>query len=165
MKRTIISGLALTLLLTSGSLFAQRPGKTNDRPMRQYNQQFRQRADLDLSAEQQIQIDKLRLAHQKEVTLLRSEVQNLNTAYRLMIVDESVSEAKLKKQIALISEKRETLNLKRVQHQRQVRNLLTDEQKVKFDQHVISGRGQRGHKGNRGPGNRRGINPTGQRAR
>ncbi len=113
------------------------------------SQQFQQRANLNLTAEQETQLDKLRLEHQKEVTLVRSEIHNLNAAYRLMVIDDGVSEAKLKKQIAAISAKREALALKRAQHQRKVRSLLTDEQKVKFDQHVISGRGRQGNKGHR----------------
>lgn len=165
MKRTFISSLTLIVFLTASSVFAQRPGFGTDRQMGPRFQQFQQSTYLNLTTEQQTQIDKLRLKHQKEVTLMRDEVRSLNTAYRLMIIDDGVSEAKLKKHITSISAKRETLALKRAQHQRQVRSLLTDEQKVKFDQHVISGRGQRGHKGHRSGMNQNYGRPMGRRAR
>ncbi|MCD4692280.1 MAG: hypothetical protein K8R79_05160, partial [Calditrichales bacterium] len=51
-----------------------------------------------------------------------------------------------------ISGLRKDMALKRAKHQRQVRSILTDEQKVKFDQRILSGRrhamkGKRGFKG------------------
>ena len=147
MKRTLISSITLIVVLTVSSVFAQRPGFGQDRQMGPRFQQFQQTSYLDLTADQQTQINKLRLEHQKEVTLLRDEVRSLNTAYRLMIIDDKVSESNLKKQLDKISDKREILALNRAKHQRQVRSLLTDEQKVKFDQHVISGRGQNGQRG------------------
>jgi len=165
MKRTFISSLTLIILLTASSVFAQRPGFGSDRQMGPRTQYLQQGAYLDLTADQQTQINKLRLDHQKEVTLARSEMRSLNTAYRLMIIDDGVSEAKLKKQIASISAKREALALKRAKHQRQVRNLLTAEQKVKFDQRVISGRGQRDNKGQRAGMNQNCNRPMSRRAR
>lgn len=160
MKRSLISSITLIVVLTVSSVFAQRPGFAQDRQMGPRFQQFQQGTYLNLTADQQTQIDKLRLEHQKGVTLLRDEVRSLHTAYRLMIVDDKVSEANLKKQLNKISAKREILALNRAKHQRQVRALLTDEQKVKFDQHILSGRGAKGqrggmyHKGGRNTGRR-----------
>jgi len=147
MKRVLLSSLAIIILLTAGSLFAQPPGMKGNMPMAP---NFRQGAFLDLSAEQQTKIDKLRLEHQKMVVTLRADVQSMQTAYRLMIIDPKVSDAKLKAQLSKISAKREALALLRAKHQRQVRSLLTDEQKVKFDQRILSGHGKRGHKGSKG---------------
>lgn len=165
MKHTFITSLALIVFITASSVFAQRPGFHSDRKMGPRTQQFQKMAMLDLTAEQKTQIDQLRLEHQKEVTLARSEMRALNTAYRLMVIDDGVSESKLKKQIATISAKREALALKRAQHQRQVRSLLTDAQKVKFDQHVISERGKRGSQGPRACLGQRGNRLSGRRAR
>ncbi len=147
MKRIFIPSLALIVFLTAGSLFAQPPGMKGNMPPAP---NFRQGAALDLSAEQQTKIDKLRLDLQKMAAPLQADVQSLQTAYRLMIIDPKVSESQLKAQLSKISAKRQALALQRAKHQRQVRSLLTDEQKVKFDQRIISGHGKKGRMGHKG---------------
>ncbi len=156
MKRAFILSLIFMVALTTSNVFAQRPGFGQDKPMMQ---RFQQADYLGLTDEQKTHIEKLRLEHQKEVTPLRDEVRSLRSTYNLLIIDDKVSEAKLKKQAASISALRETLSLKRALHQLQVRSLLTDDQKVKFDQHVISGRGQKGHRGQKGGGMRQDGRP------
>lgn len=159
MKRTFILSLIFMVALTASNVFAQRPGFDQDKPM---GERFQKCNNLNLTDDQKTQIDKLRLEHQKEIIPLRNEVHSLQSEYNLLIIDDKVSEAKLKKQAENISTLRETLALKRALHQRQVRSLLTDEQKVKFDQQIISGRGQKGPGGRKGcamgqdgrPGNR-----------
>lgn len=158
MRRTLLTSIALMTVLLSNSVFAQ-PG--NSGPDRMRDGRFNMTTKLDLTDDQQTQIDKLRLDHQKEVSPLRDELHSLQNAYKLMIIDDKASKADLQKQLAKMSDARSELGLKKALHQREVRSLLTDEQKVKFDQHVISGRGQRGmksgkrpNKGNQKPGNR-----------
>ncbi len=162
MKRIFISSLALIVFLTAGSLFAQPPGMKGNMPPKP---NFRQGAALDLSAEQQTKIDKLRLELQKMAAPLRADVQSLQTAYRLMIIDSKVSESQLKAQLAKISAKRQALALQRAKHQRQIRSLLTDEQKVKFDQRIISGHGKKGRKGHKGQMMHKGGRKAGSRMR
>lgn len=147
MKRTFIFSLIFMVALTTSNVFAQRPGFGQDKPM---GERFQKYNNLNLTDDQKTQIDKLRLEHQKEILPLRNEVHNLQSEYKLLIIDNKVSEAKLKKHAENISSLRETLSLKHALHQRQVRSLLTDEQKVKFDQHIISGRGQKGPRGQKG---------------
>lgn len=162
MKRVIIFSLALIVLLTAGSLFAQPPGVRGNRSDMP---DFRRGTALDLSAEQQTKIDKLRLDLQKMAAPLRADVQSLQTAYRLMIIDPKVSESKLKTQLGKISAKRQALALLRAKHQRQIRSLLTDEQKVKFDQRIISGHGKKGRMGHKGGKMRKGGRKAGSRMR
>ena len=157
MKRVLLSGLALIVLLTAGSLFAQPPGMRGNMPPAPGMMGTMPPAPnvlpgalLGLSAEQQTAIAKLRLEHQKMAAPLRAEVQSLRTTYRLMLIDSKVSESKLKSQFAKISAKRQALALLQAKHQRAVRNLLTDEQKVKFDQRILSGHGRRGCMGHKG---------------
>ncbi len=147
MKRTILVLSAFVFILASFS-FSQQPPigpRGNCRPMMQ-KMNF-----LQLTEKQQQQIDKMRLEFQKEVLPLRDKVQSLRNEFKLMIVDEKVSKSGLKKQLEKISAAKQEMALKRAQHQREVRKLLTDDQKVKFDQHIISGHkgGKRGafHKG------------------
>jgi len=96
-------------------------------------------AQLQLTDKQQSQIDQLRLTFQKEMLPLRDQVHSLQTQYRLMVLDSKASKAALQKQLSKISSLREKMALKRAEHQRQIRSLLTDEQKVKFDQHFLTG--------------------------
>ena len=135
MKRSILILSAFILILASVS-FAQQPpmGPRGDRGPMMQNKNF-----LQLSEQQQKQIDKLRLDFRKEISPMQDKARSLNNAYRLMIVDEKISKDQLKKQLEKISTVRQELALKRALHQRQVRELLTDEQKVKFDQRIISG--------------------------
>lgn len=138
MKRTILVLSAFVFILASFS-FAQQPpmGPRGERGPMMQKMNF-----LQLTEKQQKQIDKMRLEFQKEVLPLRDKVQNLRNAFKLMIVDEKVSGSGLKKQLEKIGAVKQELALKRALHQREVRKLLTDDQKVKFDQHIISG-----HKG------------------
>lgn len=149
MRRSTILTLILFSALSFGNLFAQRaPRMDNDGP------RAMKMAQLDLTEQQQTQIDKLRLEHQKDMTPLRDEIRSLESEFRLMIIDEKASESKLKKQAAKISTKRTEMQLMRAKHLRQVRSLLTDEQKVKFDQHILSGQKKMGRAGkmNKRPG-------------
>ena len=157
MKRILLSALTLIVLLSAGSLFAQPPGMRGNMPPASGMMGAMQQAPnvlpgtfLGLSAEQQTAIAKLRLEQQKMAAPLRAEVQSLRSAYRLMLIDPKVSESKLKAQFAKISAKRQALALLQAKHQRAVRNLLTDEQKVKFDQRILSGHGKRGCRGKKG---------------
>lgn len=103
---------------------------------------------LNLTDEQQTQIDQLRLELQKEMTPLQTRMQNLRSEYKLMLIDEKNSESALKAQLNKIADLRTQMEIVKAKHQRKVRSLLTDEQKVKFDQRILSGRG----KGMRGQG-------------
>jgi len=98
---------------------------------------------LNLSEEQQTKIDKLRLEFKKEIVPLQAKIHSLKPEYRLMIVDENVTTKQIKNKLNSISEVKQEMALKRALHQRQVRSLLTDEQKVKFDQHIISGHSEK----------------------
>lgn len=139
MKRSIILSLVLVSVLSVSSLFAQRPGR-----MAKDGKPGVVMAKLDLTDEQQTQIDKLHLEHQKTMTPLRDEVRSLVSEYKLMIIDEKISESALTKQAVKIADKKAAMQVLRAKHQRQVRNLLTDEQKVKFDQHILAGPGKMG---------------------
>ena len=118
---------------------------------------------LNLSEEQQTKIDKLRLEFKKEIVPLRAKIHSLKPEYRLMIVDENVTTKQLQNKLNSISEVKQEMALKRALHQRQVRSLLTDDQKVKFDQHIISGRGEKAAQ--RGMHKRQGKRGSGREAR
>ncbi len=155
MKRLIILSMVLVFTISTASLMAQ-PRQLGGREM------HCQKANiLDLTGEQELQFDKLRLAHQKAMIPLREQLQALRTDYRLMVIDEKASKGDLEKQLDKIAGVRKDMGLQRAEHQRQLRSLLTDAQKVKFDAHILSnkrgfreGRMNRPHpnRPNRAPG-------------
>ena len=159
MKRISIISTAVVLMLIMGMANAQPRMRGMDRgPERGMRMNFH--AMLNLTDEQEAQIEKLRLEQQKEMIPLRDKMQALQGEYRLMVVDDSKSKVQLKKQLQKISEVREEMQLKMAEHHKAVRALLTDEQKVKFDAHFLAKKGQRGgHGGRQG----RGFGPQGPR--
>lgn len=151
MKRLTILSLAAFVLLSVSAIFAQQ-GQGMRGTMPDGDRPGFEKGALDLTEEQQTKISKMRLEMQKQMTPLRSKVQTLRSEYKLMIIDEKISEADLKSKLDEISGLRKDMALKRAKHQRQVRSILTDEQKVKFDQRILSGRkhamkGKRGFRG------------------
>ncbi len=142
MKRTLITYLTLSLFILTGSLLAQ-PRQAGAGPMQPpMKQMMGQRIlgtkMLGLTADQQKKVDALRLDFQKKMLPLRDEVRALQNSYKLLIIDDKASEGKLKAQLQKISAKRQEMALLRAKHMREVRSLLTDEQKIKFDQHILS---------------------------
>ncbi len=142
MKRTILTFLTLSLFIVTGSLLAQ-PRQAGPGPMQPPTQQMMGTRMmgmnmLNLTADQQKKIDALRLDFQKKILPLRSEVQALRTNFKLLVIDNKASEGKLKAQLQKISAKQQEMALLRAKHQRSVRALLTAEQKIKFDQHILS---------------------------
>ncbi len=150
--------LLLTGLLLAGTVMAQPPMPGKDVPPFQslcFNQ-------LQLTDEQQSQMDQLRLAFEKEMLPLRDQMKSLQTQYRLKVIDEKAGMAELKKLQGKISALREQMALKRAEHVRKVRAILTDEQKVKFDQRFLAPKKHPGHHrpGMMGPqGKRPGMRP------
>lgn len=138
MKHTQLLSMLLGVILLTGLAFAQGPGNPPVGPERPMFGQKAPMSRLGLTDQQQAKIEKLRLQFEKEMLPLRDKVKSLNTEYRLMVIDEKASKAQLKAQLDKISALRTTMALKRAEHQRQIRNLLTDEQKLKYDQHYLN---------------------------
>ena len=95
---------------------------------------------LNLDDDQKAKIEKLRLEHQKEMLALRTETAGLRDKLKLLITADKFDQKAvndLSDKIAKTHEKRANMMAK---HLRSVRDILNDEQKVKFDQHVISGK-------------------------
>jgi Spy/CpxP family protein refolding chaperone len=156
--RRLLTGLFL-VLFTFGFANAQ-PGMGKNRDQFQPRPERGQRmaALLDLTEEQQQQIDKIRLEHLKNMESTRSELQKLRSEYRLLLVADSYDRNKVKQKLDDISALKEKLELAKADHFAEIRKILTEEQKVKFDQFILSrGPGERGkHSGkrpHRGPRN------------
>ncbi|MGD9486392.1 MAG: Spy/CpxP family protein refolding chaperone [Calditrichaceae bacterium] len=138
MRRQLTMALFLGILVLAGSVYAQRPmgQKMNGNCV----------TALDLTDEQQAKITDLRLQMEKEVLPLRNEMDKLRGELRLEMTAEKFNEGKVKKISGEMSTIREKMQLKRLNHQRAVRSLLTPEQQKQFDLQLLSGNGK-GHGG------------------
>jgi len=153
MKNKSFASLLLILLLSTGLIVAQPyrgERRGNQQPMRM----------LDLTEEQQTKISDMKLQLQKEIIPIQNKIHNLNSDLKMAMTAEKFDEAKVKKIIAQVSDLREEIQVKRMLHHREVRDLLTPEQQKKFDLYMLSkgngdkraGRGlHRGRHGGPGP--------------
>jgi len=143
-------------VLMSSTMFAQ-PGNGNGNGKGNGYGKGNCYAALNLSDEQEQQIEKLRTAHQKEILPLRNQLGEMEAKLRTLTTGDKVDMALVNKQIEDISTVKLTLAKKREAHRQDVRKLLTDDQRVQFDMH--SGKGNRGN-GNPGRGGMR-MDPQG----
>ena len=94
--------------------------------------------NLELSTEQESKISDLRLQFKKEIIPLDSEIDQLRSDINLELTSDNFSESKIKKLTEDIARLQQDLEFKRILHQRAIRDLLTAEQKKKFDLHLLS---------------------------
>jgi len=148
MRKKIIL-LSLAILLISVGLLSADPRKDGDGPWHMMRM-------LELTESQESQILDLKLEHEKQILPLRTELNELRTQMKLELTADSFNENKVSKIMEQMSNLQKKIHMKRVTHQRAVRDILTEEQKKKFDLHILS-RGDKG-KGNL-KHNRRGQRP------
>ncbi len=114
---------------------------------------------LNLTPEQQEQIAALRLELQKKNLPLRSKLNDYRAEIKLLVVSDNYSRSKVESLISKINDVRKQLMLNRIEFQRKVRNLLTPEQRTRFDARILSGKGMHGKPGRPGPGMKKGCAP------
>lgn len=131
MKHNILVVSLSTLLLSVGILIAG-PKRGGDNPRQMARM-------LELTETQESQVIDLRLKLQKEILPFRAELSDLRAQIKLEITAEDFNEGKISKLASQIADIQKQIRMKRVLHQRAVRNLLTEEQKKKFDLHIIAG--------------------------
>lgn len=131
--------LAITVvsLLLIGSVFAQPgPGPMGPQQGPQGIQMFKA---LNLTDEQRSKIEDLHLEMQKKMLSMQGDLQKLEKDFRLMVIDEKVSESQLQKQLQKIHDLKLKMALERAKNHRKIRSLLNDEQKKKFDAMYLAG--------------------------
>ncbi len=132
MKQSILLTTMLIGFLVFSSAIAQ-PGHPKGREAKRQTK-F---AGLDLTEEQESKISTLRLEQQKTMMPQRDRVQALRTDYKLLVIDPTASDIQLRDKLNEISKIRVEMALNKAKHQRKVRSILTDDQKKKFDQHIL----------------------------
>lgn len=132
-EKMFIFSLIGLFLLTSG-LLAQPRGKTRKSGPRMMQV-------LDLTAEQETKMQEIRLKFRKETLPLRTKLQSLRGDLKLEMTAEKFDEGKVEKIVEQMQEVRTEMQMKRILHKQAVREILTPEQRVKFDLHILSENG------------------------
>ncbi len=134
MKRlSIIPFVAIFLMVSMMTGFTQPPTPGN--PPAGADKLVR---GLGLSPEQQTRIAQLRLELQKQNLPLQAKLNEYQAQLKLLLVDDQFSTARAKAILQKIGDVRQQIALNRLQFQRKVREMLTPEQRVKFDNRILS---------------------------
>jgi len=105
--------------------------------------------NLEFTAEQESKISDLYLQLRKEIIPLQSEIDRIQSDINLELTSDNFSEAKIKKFTEDVARLHKDIQFKRIMNQKAIRNLLTTEQKKKFDLQLLS---RRNFRGGEGPG-------------
>jgi len=100
-------------------------------------------AILDLTEEQQDQLNALRVQHYKEMKPLKAELAELNARKRTLMSQEEVDMKAIDKLIDQQTDLMNTIQKKQVKNRLACREVFTDEQLMKLDQRKMH-RGKRG---------------------
>lgn len=98
----------------------------------------------DLSDEQKDKISQLRIVHLKEVKNLKNELNEKMAKHQTLITADEANLDLINKNIDEITQIKNKLMKAKAAHQQAIRALLTEEQKVYFDLHLMK-KGKRGH--------------------
>jgi len=130
MKKKFIFFTLAILLMSVGMLTAQQ--KRDGDGLRHMMKM------LELTEAQESQLLDMKLDHEKQILPLRTELKELRTQMKLEMTAEKFNENKVSKLMDQMSDLQKEIHMKRVIHQRAVRDILTGEQKKKFDLHILS---------------------------
>ncbi|MFY0690158.1 MAG: periplasmic heavy metal sensor [Cyclobacteriaceae bacterium] len=119
-------------LITSMSILAQR-GPNRQELQSHKSGKERMAMLLELTAEQQTTIDALKTPHQKEMMQNKAQLQIAHASLKAELIKDNVDEKSREKIINEISDLQITMLKNRVEHYTAVRQVLDDDQKVKFD--------------------------------
>lgn len=108
-------------------------------------------AGLNLTEEQQKKVDELKTAHLKETLQLKNQIKEKEAALNTLETAEKPDMGKINKTIEEIGAIKIEMQKKNAAHRQEVRKLLTEEQRLKFDMHHGRMGGQMHEKGNMGP--------------
>jgi len=145
MKRQTLILSLLSIMLLSFVLMAQ-PGRGPRNGQGPNRGPWMDQA-LDLTEEQQAKMEDLRLQHQKEIIPLQSQIESLRSELHLAMTADKFDKSKVEKIVNDMQKVRTQMQMSRVLHQQTVRELLTPEQRKKFDLHILSRKGPRGGRG------------------
>lgn len=156
MKNRILA-LALVAFFATSAAWAQQPerGQRNpeQRERMQRQQPMAERAANLFTEEQQDQIKTIRLETAQKIQPLRNQLNELEARQRSLSTSEKTDMDAIYKNIDKISDVKADIQKLMAKQQQDIRALLSDEQKVKFDSmrgHMRE-RGDEGFRGRRAP--------------
>ncbi|MDR9417969.1 Spy/CpxP family protein refolding chaperone [Gracilimonas sp.] len=88
---------------------------------------------LDLTEEQREQIKEIHLKGQKEMLPLRNQIREHRAKLQTLTTGDNYDENSVSELVNEMSELHAKMMLKRISHRQEIRELLTDEQRIKFD--------------------------------
>ena len=113
--------------LAASGLFAQNMGpRKSDKP-------FLPMLGMDLTEKQMDQMQDLELKQEKELIKLQSQLPAIEADLKQMVIADKFNEAKVKELLAQKAKVLSEVELVQILHKREVRDLLTPEQKKEFD--------------------------------
>lgn len=128
-------------------------GQMMNRGDKQGQNQQRMMTQLNLTDEQRAKVEEIHLNGQKGMIPLRNNIQEKNAQLRTLRMSDDYDEAAVNALIEEIGELRTAMMAMRTGHQQQIREILTEEQRIKFDSmQQLRGpkqKGQRMNKNNR----------------
>ncbi len=131
-KHTVLPIVAL--LLVTGIAFAHQSGMGQERGEKMCQRGHRPMIP-DLTEEQTEQMKELRVEHMKAVQPLRNQIGEKRARLRTLSTSDKVDMAGINRVIEDIGKMRTQMMKERAQHRQDVRELLTEEQRVIFDAH------------------------------
>jgi len=136
-NKIVLPVAALLLVVTSA--FAQMPEMKQDRGekpcMREGQREHRMMMIPDLNEKQQEQIKQLRVEHMKAMQPLGNQSAEKKARLRTLTTADKVDMAEVNKVIDEIGKMQTQMMKQKEQHRQDVRNLLTEEQRLFFDSH------------------------------
>jgi len=108
-------------------------GQMMNRGDKQGQNQQRMMTQLNLTDEQRAKVEEIHLNGQKGMIPLRNNIQEKNAQLRTLRMSDDYDEAAVNALIEEIGELRTAMMAMRTGHQQQIREILTEEQRIKFD--------------------------------
>ncbi len=132
----VIALFAMIFLFSNSAIFAQegkkgeKDGKENPKHFKEHRKEMR---GLNLTDDQKAKIEKLAVAHLKEMTGLKNQLKEKRAHLITITQVDNPDMNAINKTIDEIGAMRTDVQKKQVAHRLEVRKLLTDEQKIRFD--------------------------------
>lgn len=138
-----VAVLTIALLMLAGSnMYAQR-GRNYSNQSEGFNQnQICQRIP-DLTEDQQTKIEAHRLKHMKEINDFRNQKNELQAKKHTLMTSDNVTMNEINSVIDKLTSLQNKMMKSSAKHRRDIRDLLTEDQKVYFDSMPMRGRGHK----------------------
>jgi Spy/CpxP family protein refolding chaperone len=156
-KMKTVATVAVVMLVMIGSLSFARQGpgdgygrkdvkERGNRDRSLYQEDLNR---LELTDEQKSKVEDIQLENAKESVALRNQIREKEAHLTTLITEDKANKSDIDNMIEAIGKLKTQDRINRTDTQLKIRELLTEKQKILFDQHLAA-RGSRGN--HRGPG-------------